>query len=188
MKIETGQLAPAFNTVDVRGEEMTVPNSKKRYILLSFMRGADCPFCNLRVLQLLIHQESLLSLGIETCLIFKATNQKLNQNISKTKPSKFRIIGDHDMSIHQLYHTEASWMGSLRSLGKLGVMIQAIKKKVFKMSSLLDLYPVLPADFLVDQDGKVIMYHYGKDYSDNIKIESVIDKVVSLNTETSIGA
>ena len=52
-KIEKNTLAIEFTSVDYLGKSIDLNDYKGKKVLLSFFRGASCPFCNLRINQLI---------------------------------------------------------------------------------------------------------------------------------------
>jgi len=94
MRLQAGQPAPDFLRPDIGGKTIRLGDYRGRYLLLSFYRYASCPFCNLRVHELL--QRSI---------------------------------------------------------------------------------TLVPADFLIGPDGRILVAYYGKDISDHLPIEIILQQL-----------
>ncbi len=177
--IRSGEKARHFAGTDIYGAEFSTRSFGGDYLLLSFLRGATCPFCNLRFLELLNWEKTLLKERIIIYAIFYSSNEELLNNMEGVKPPGYcQIIADSDMVFHQLYETEQSYFGTLRTLRRISKMIDSFRKKVFSMQSIGD-PPILPADLVLDGDGNVISSYYGKDYADNLDMEEIIQRIRS---------
>lgn len=76
MRLEQGNKAPNFELTDITGIQVNLDEYKGQKILVSFQRFAGCPFCNLRLHQMITRfpqwQEDLAVL-----VIFDSTLRKL---------------------------------------------------------------------------------------------------------------
>ena len=175
--LKKGDQVKPFEINDMNGDHLSTSDFPGDYLLISFMRGADCPFCNLRLMELENHQSRMSEMGIVNYLIYHATAKQLEKNMNRMSPAAVcKLIPDPDLALHQMYDIKKSYYGTLLTFLKIGKIIETIRKRVFTLSPIGD-PPLIPADFLVDKDGKVLISHYGKDYTDNVYMEDVFQLV-----------
>ncbi len=179
--IKKGDQVKAFEVADIGGNKLSSVDFESKYLLISFMRGATCPFCNLRLTELENSEARMNELGVVNYLIYHATQSELESNMKKmTAASSCRLIPDPDLTLHQLYYTKKSYFGTLLTLLRIGKIIQTIRKRLFTLSPIGD-PPLIPADFLIAPSGEVLISHYGRDYTDNVYINDVFEVIEQYN-------
>ena len=92
--------AVQFIIEDYLGESFDLVNYKGKKILLSFFRAAPCPFCNLRVNQLINRYSDFEEKEIEIIVFFAATRDQINQYAGK-QSAPFLIIPDPDLKVYK---------------------------------------------------------------------------------------
>lgn len=173
MKIVTGQQAPDFNLTDISNIEFKLERLKGKRYLLTFYRFASCPFCNLR-LHNVIKEVEKGSYGddFEVVAVFDSTLDNLQKYATKHQ-SPFPILADEDNSIHRLYQVEHSILGVFK--GMLfrfpGLMLSMFKGYIpWRIKGDMT---AMPADFLIDENGIVQTAYYGSDEGDHIPLHEV---------------
>lgn len=58
MKLSTGTKAPDFAVEDIYGNLVHLSDYQGKKVILGFFRNVNCPFCNMRVHQLMKLKES----------------------------------------------------------------------------------------------------------------------------------
>lgn len=177
MRLEQGNKAPYFELTDITGIQVNLDEYKGQKILVSFQRFAGCPFCNLRLHQMITRfpqwQEDLAVL-----VIFDSTLENLQQHANEHKPP-FPVLADEKNTAYQDYGVEYSWLGVLKgSICRFPTMIKALAKG-YVPKSLSGKKDTMPASFLIDEDGIIQVSYYGQDEGDYIPfdiIESFIQK------------
>jgi len=161
-----------FSQEDYLGNKVHLKDYKGKKILLSFFRGASCPFCNLRINQLINNYDEFQKNQIEIITFFSASKEEIFQYAGKQK-APFPIIPDPNLKIYKKYAVEQSSMGMIKVILKPLKMIKVMTSGFFNMRSMND-KPIIPADFLID--GKQIIYkaYYGKDFGDHLQIDEIL--------------
>jgi thioredoxin-dependent peroxiredoxin len=167
MRLQAGQTAPAFLRPDINGAMLRLKDYRGRYLLLSFYRYASCPFCNLRVHELMQHQAEFDQ---------QSAREGILDHVGKQRPP-FPIIPDPGHSIYRRYGVESSLRGFLLGLTlRMGKALQAMAKG-FLPGRMEGSITLLPADFLIGPDGSILVAYYGKDISDHLPIEVILQRL-----------
>lgn len=58
MKLSAGTKAPDFEMQDINGKPIWLSDYRGKKIVLGFFRNVNCPFCNLRVHELMKMKET----------------------------------------------------------------------------------------------------------------------------------
>ena len=160
-----------FVMKDYLGENIDLSNYKGKKILLSFFRGASCPFCNLRIKKLIKRKAEFEDNQIEIITFFAATREEVNQYAGKQK-APFAIIPDPKMEIYKKYGIEKSHSGLLRSLVKPRIILGLLTTGLLNLKTIYE--PLIPADFLIDESQVIHRAYYGKDYQDHLPIKDIL--------------
>src|SRR5258708_19239660 len=79
--VELNVAAPAFNLIDIFDRTIDLKNYKGKKVFIGFFRHAGCPFCNLRVHNLMKIREKLLEKNMEIIFFFKSKKDLILQSI-----------------------------------------------------------------------------------------------------------
>ncbi len=171
-KLNRTDTAPDFISEDILGNVINLDDFKNDKILLSFFRGAACPFCNLRVNQLINHYQKFQEQEINIIIVFAASKEEILKYAGKQK-SPFPIIADPKLELYKKYGIEESSIGMIKAMMNPFKMMKIMFSGFFNMKSIKD-RPIIPADFLIDQDKIIYTAYYGKDFGDHIPIQEVL--------------
>lgn len=172
-KIEKNTLAIEFNSVDYLGKNLNLNNYKGKKVLLSFFRGAACPFCNLRVNQLINRFSEFEKQGIQIIIFFAASKEEISEYAGQQK-TPFPIVPDPNLEIYKKYRVEESSFGMIRAMINPFKMMRVMFSGFFNMKSIKD-KPIVPADFLINENHIIHRVYYGKDFGDHIAIPEILD-------------
>ncbi|MCG8017386.1 MAG: AhpC/TSA family protein [Candidatus Thiodiazotropha sp. 'RUGA'] len=177
--------APAFETRDWQGTPIEPFGSHPGMTLLSFFRYASCPLCNLRIRELITKHQQFLDNGIRILAVFQSPLERIAHYVGHQSPP-FPLIPDPDLKLYRLYGVESSWRGFARAW-TLGVpqVYRAVVTNGFLPGSMENEIHRLPADFLIDRNGRLIEVYYGRDIGDHIPLEQLFSD--SLNPVSKIG-
>lgn len=178
MKLESQQNAPLFITTDVSGKRIDLKGFRGKKVYLAFERNAGCPVCNLRVHELLKYADELVPASV-MILVYESTLSKMKEYLGETN-YPFHFIADPENKLYKLYSVERSWKSVLRSLvnGLFSKVRQG--KKLFKKNVSQDGHPnTIPAEFIIDESGKIGKAHYGKFVGDHIPITELLRLIQS---------
>jgi len=172
-KLKENTLAPEFIETDYLGKSIDIQNYKGKKVLLSFFRGASCPFCNLRINQLINRYSEFEKQGIEIIIFFAASKEEISKYAGKQE-APFSIIADPNLEIYKKYKVESSPLGAIKTMINPFKMIKVMFRGFFNIKSIKD-KPIVPADFLIDENQIIHRTYYGKYFGDHITIPEILD-------------
>ena len=167
-KIIAGQPIPEFSVEDIKGKVQTQQNYIGQKWMLSFFRYASCPACNLRIHELTKVYDELQEKGLSILAVFESPKESISQYVGKND-LPFPIIPDPDRNLYKQFGVDSSWIKFV--LGAPTVM-KALLNGIFPGKMEGDL-AMVPADFLIDEDGSIHTAYYGKNIGDHIPIEQI---------------
>lgn len=171
MRLTRDQSAPSFSVEDIDGKEQSIHHYQGKKLLLSFYRYAGCPLCNLRVHQLGQEASQLAAQGLHMVGIFQSPAEHIREHIGQDK-RPFPIIADPDHHLYALYGVQGSWLGMARAMKRMGDMGRAIKLGILPGKPEGDIH-MIPADFLINEQGKILCAYYGKDIGDHLPLSDI---------------
>jgi len=170
MRLKSGISVPGFELVSIDHQSFTKTSMLGKRYMLSFYRYASCPFCNLRI-SFLMELHDRLGLSNQMLAVFQSDEGDMKQFVVNQSPV-FPLFSDADQVYYKKFGVESSWLAYLRGAIKLKTLTDAFKKGFFIHHSYGDKATV-PADFLIDETGKIVHAYYGKDISDHLDIDVV---------------
>lgn len=172
MKLKIGDKPPIFTLKDYRGLKISLSDYKGKTVFLSFFRTATCPFCNMRVQELIRKEDAFKRNGIEVIAFFHSTKQEIEKYAGKQNPW-FPVLPDPESVIYKLYGVEESKGGMLKTMLKPVKMMKMMTSGFFNLKS-INATPIVPADFLINDKMKIEKVYYGKDFGDHIDLKEVL--------------
>lgn len=170
MKITVPSKPSIQEFTDVNGKTISVKPSKKLK-LVAFFRDVHCPFCNLRIFELTQQYKELNDLGLEIIAVFSASTNDVKAFISK-RERPFPVVADEYSKAHDSFGLERSQVAKYTSMmmhmWRLIKGMKLIGMRAFKSDS-----TILPADFIIDQNGLIIDCYYGKSYADRMSMDHI---------------
>lgn len=183
MKLKVGDKAPFFEALDVNGEMQTLACGDQRPILLSFHRHAGCPPCNLRVREHILAKNELDRYGVRMFGVFESPAESIRRDLAHGEVP-FPILPDSDRRLYKLYSVAPSLAGFLRSfLIKPLYSMKAIFKHGY-IPKFAEATTMMPAEFLIAPDGRIILSRYAKDFGDYLSLTDVYRALDDLNLES----
>jgi len=171
-KLKKGTPIIPFKTTDLNGKRIDIKEYKGQKVLLSFFRKASCPFCNMGLQELIKKHEALEKEGIKVITLFASSKEDVLKYAGKQKPP-FPIIPDEEFNIYGAYGVEVSYLGMLKTMLNPMQNFKAMTGGFFSLKSMKE-DPVIPADFLIDENQNIHRAYYGKDYDDHLPISEVL--------------
>ena len=161
--------APALSLVDIHGQPISI-GGRGRRTLLSFFRDAACPFCNFRIFELTHHHQALSALGLDVVAVFGSSREDVLRFVAR-HPRPFRIAADPEGATHARYGIERSLWRKLKAIAtRVPTLLKGLR--IVGWAG-LDTNNLMPADFLIDEDGRIVEAWYGRDAGDRIPLERV---------------
>jgi peroxiredoxin len=174
-RLSPGQAAPPFQVRDWQGNPVGLSYPLERKLLLCFFRYASCPLCNLRVQELIRQQQRLKDHGIDILAIFQSPPERIRHYVGRQQPP-FPLIPDPDRKLYHIYGVESSWGGFLRAwTAGIGKVLRAVIGKRFLPGTVEGELHRIPADFLIDIDGRLSLVYYGRDIGDHLPLEHLFN-------------
>ena len=171
-RIIENTLAIDFQMHDFTGKSISLSDYKGKKVLLGFFRQASCPFCNLRVRELINRYNALKESNIEVIAVFAASKEEIAMYAGKQQ-APFPIIPDPHLDLYKKYSVEESHAGMFKVMLKPFQLIQVMFSGFFNLKT-LHKRPIIPADFLINEQQKIYRSFYGKDFGDHIPLMDVV--------------
>ena len=171
-KIKSKDTAVHFIGKDINGNKIDLNDYKGQKVLLTFFRVATCPFCNMAVRDLINGSEALEQKGIKVIALFSSTQEEILKYAGKQNPP-FPIVADPEFKIYEQYGIHVKYRGMIKTMLNPINVFKAMTSGFFNMKSMKD-KPILPADFLIDENQTVIKAYYGKDFGDHLSVSEVL--------------
>lgn len=170
MRLKSPTTAPFLALKDIHGKPVAIGGASGRRTLLCFFRDAACPFCNFRIYELTHHHASLSALGLDIVAVFTSAPEQVRRFVAR-KPRPFVVVADPTSSAHEAYGIERSfwrkWKGVFTRIPTLLKGLRIVGLAGLNTTNLM------PADFLIDEDGHIAEAYYGSDAGDRIPFERV---------------
>jgi len=174
MKIREGQLALDFTATDIEGREVKLSDFKGQKIILGFYRNVQCPFCNLRIHKIMGKTVALRNSGIKMVFLFESSNQKLKSSVMHQGISPWPLIGNPEKDIYQKYGVEPSLFKALKTPFVANMMGAMKEAKALNLPEDKDAtITLIPADFFIDENFRVVKAHYGASIDGHVPLEEL---------------
>jgi thioredoxin-dependent peroxiredoxin len=172
-KIKNNELAIQFEIKDYLDNKISLYDYRGKKILVSFFRDASCPFCNIRLNQLIKNHKAFQENKIEIIAFFASSKKEILKYAGKQQ-APFPIIPDPNLRIYKMYGVEESFKAKLSTMVNPKKVFNAMSSKFFNFKS-FTAKNIVPADFLISENLTIIRAYYGKDFGDHISIEKVFN-------------
>lgn len=172
MRKRAGDRAGSFRLTATDGTTFDLSGQADKPYLLSFFRFASCPFCNLRMHQLVTRFGELGGkLGIVA--VFDSPLENLRAHADRHH-APFPVLADPGGVAYGQYGIEHSVAGVLKGmLTRMPTMLYAMFAKGYWPNRIEGSMTTMPADFLVDAGGVIHHAYYGKDEGDHLPFDEV---------------
>ena len=169
MRLTAPSTAPKLQMTDINNQPVTIGRGQRR-TLLCFFRDAACPFCNFRIYELTSHHEGLARLGLDIVAVFTSSADDVKRFVAR-QPRPFKVVADPSSNAHKLYGIERSFWRKLKGmLTRVPTLIKGMR--IVGLAG-LNTSNLMPADFLIDEQGRIVEAYYGDDAGDHIPFERI---------------
>ncbi|WP_333607358.1 redoxin domain-containing protein [Arsukibacterium sp.] len=142
-----------------------------RPFMLSFFRFASCPFCNLRMHELVTRFNEFAD-DFTIVAVFDSPLDNLQRH-ANPHHAPFAVLADENNHFYQEYGIEYSLLGVVKGmLFRMPTMLRAMMRGYLPLR-IKGRMTTMPADFLIDRSGRIIMAYYGSDEGDHLPFERV---------------
>jgi len=170
MRLQVGAIAPDFETRDMFGAPVRLAALRGRPILLSFMRYASCPMCNLRVREMVLAHDRLVSEGLVVLVVFQSTAESMREYVGRHE-APFALIPDPSMALYRAFGVGQGWAGLLAPRNAIHA-IHAFSKG-YAPGRIEGPFNRLPADFLIGADGRIELAFYARAAGEHVPLEDL---------------
>ncbi len=172
MRIKSGTQAPIVELPQLDGSIFSTASLEGRPYLLSFYRFAGCPFCNLRMHQL-VQRYGELGDDFELVAVFDSPLDNLQEHTSR-HDAPFPVLADAENTYYRAFGIEKSVLGVLKGMiFRFPTLMKGMAKGYVPLKIKGSMI-TMPADFLVRPDGVVQYAHYGQDEGDHMPFDDVV--------------
>ncbi len=171
MRLTSGDRARRIRLPAIDGLTFDTESLEGKPFMLSFFRFASCPFCNLRVRELVSRYDEL-GCDFSIVAVFDSPLDNLMRHVQRHR-APFPILADADNAYYKAYGIEHSVVGVLKGMFlRMPTMLKAMFAG-YLPTTLKGSLTTMPADFLIDRDGVIQVAHYGADEGDHLPFDTV---------------
>lgn len=182
MQRKTGDRMTPFSLPAIDGSIFELDSLRGKRFLLSFLRFASCPFCNLRVHELVTRFKELGD-DFTIVAVFDSPLDNLQRHADRHQ-APFPILADEVRACYRTYGIEHSLIGVLKGMfGRMPTLLKGMFVNGYLPLVIKGSLTTMPADFLVDENGIIQTAYYGKDEGDHLSFNRV--KAFALRRQTS---
>jgi peroxiredoxin len=178
-RVRPGDQFPRLNLTEISGAAISIPDPGGALTHLQFRRFAGCPICNLHLRTISGRLDEISSAGVREIVIFHSTPTELRKYEDGLP---FAVIGDPGKELYRRFGVEASAKailkpGAWRALPR--GWWHAARTAMTKHRALLPANPTngnlgLPADILIDADGRIVAAKYGEHAYDQWSVDEIL--------------
>ncbi len=169
---QAGHLVTGLSLPAIDGSRFTLEQVRGKRYLLSFLRFAACPFCQLRVHQLISRWHEL-NRNFTVIAVFDSSLENL-QHYTGKQVAPFPILADEHAVYYHKFAIKHSLSGTFKAmLFRMPTLLYAMLVKRYFPTSIKGSLTTLPADILVDEHGLVAEIYHGKDSGDHLPFEKI---------------
>mgnify|MGYP003625437006 CR=1 FL=1 len=155
----------------IDGTMFDLHNIEGKPFMLSFFRFASCPFCNMRMHEL-VKRYNELGNNFTIVAIFDSPIDNLILH-AEGHNAPFPILADADNLYYKIYGIEHSILGVIKGmLFRIPTLLRGMRKGYIPIT-IKGRMTTMPADFLIDSTGIVQQAYYGKDEGDHLSFDRV---------------
>jgi peroxiredoxin Q/BCP len=169
--LTVGQPIPSFAHPAIDGSLFSSASLAGRTTLITFFRFATCPFCNLRMNQMLQRAQAWGD-RLAMVALFESPLETLQKH-QGDRHAPFPILADARRTSYRNFGVTRSVAGMLRGMVfRFPTLLRGMAQGYIPREISARLL-TMPASFLVDREGRLVEAWYGKDEGDHIPWERV---------------
>lgn len=167
-----GDYVKNFNAKDIYDGEYNLSNAlKKGPVVVIFIRGQWCPFCNKHLKQLQENLSLIYAYGANVVIISPEKSEFIKKTIQKTG-AEFTILYDEDYKIADAF--DVTFKPDKVDLFMYNKILGAKLKESHSDES--ERLPI-PATFILDVDGKIVWRHFVLNHKKRSKIDDILNNI-----------
>jgi len=171
MRLKTGIKAKNILLPAIDGSMFDSKCLQGQRYMLSFFRFASCPFCNLRVHEL-VSRFAEFGDDFTVIAVFDSPLDNLIRH-AEGHQAPFPIVADVENKYYQKYGIEHSLGGMFKGMiMRLPTLIKGMFKGYIP-TTIKGSITTMPSDFLIDSEGIIKVAYYGKDEGDHLPFDTI---------------
>ncbi|WP_338425798.1 peroxiredoxin-like family protein [Sphingopyxis kveilinensis] len=177
-RIDTGHRVGRLDLVAVDGSSVAVPHPQ-RLTHLQFRRFAGCPVCNVHLRSFARRYADIEAADIREIVFFHSTEAELRKYVADLP---FAIVADPTKRYYRAFGVEAGVRALLDPRGwpKILRAVAGGLVDIMRGRPTPPLIPAggrygLPADVLIDRDGRVVAIKYGAHVDDQWEVDDLLE-------------
>jgi len=171
-KVHTGDVIQPLLLVNIHGEPVHIP-VRDALLHLQFRRYAGCPVCNVHLRSITRRHDEILEAGIREVVVF---HSRVETMLELQGLLPFAAIADPEKKLYAEFGVEKmspwmalnprSWRAAARALAQSTSLRGATGKGEEHLG--------LPAEFLINPDGRVLAAKYGEVADDHWSVDELL--------------
>lgn len=168
-RVQVGDVIAPRRLSAIRSESVDIPDAD-RLIHLQFRRYASCPVCNLHLRSVARRHDEIAAAGIREVAIFHSSAAALEPYQGDLP---FAVIPDPGRRLYVEFGVEGSWHALLDPRAWWAEVRGALRRRN-PLPSEGESINGLPADFLIDTQGRVLARMYGVHANDQWSVDDLL--------------
>lgn len=166
--LKVGDVAPQFEVVDQSGEKLNLEELLKNgKVVLSFYRGAWCPYCRRQMAELQDSLSLILDKGA-TLLSISPEVPESNSKIIKKSGATFSVVYDKDYTVMKSYKTAfVVDEATVKRYDKKGLDLKGANGNT-------DYILPVPATYIIGQDGVIEYVYFNTNYRERTTVKEIL--------------
>jgi peroxiredoxin len=178
-RLRVGDQFPQLKLTGISEESIALPDPSGRLTHVQFRRFAGCPICNLHLRSITERLDEISAAGVREVVVFHSTPAELRKYEDGLP---FPVIGDPEKELYRRFGVEASAKAILKPGAWRALPAgwwHAAQTAITKRRALLPANPTngnlgLPADILIEADGRVAAVKYGEHAYDQWSVDELL--------------
>lgn len=172
MTQKVGEHIKNIKLPELSGQPFELKSLQGKKVMVAFHRFATCPFCNLRIHQL-VQNFDFFGDNFTVIAIFDSPLEHLQKH-AKDHHAPFTILADQNNTYYQAFSIERSVLKTMKGFFKrLPSVLYAMFIKGFWPFPIKGNFFSLPLEILFDENGIIKHIHKAKDEGDHLPIETL---------------
>jgi hypothetical protein len=177
-RLTPGTLLGPRQVTAISGEALAVPDAEW-LVHLQFRRFAGCPVCNLHLRSFARRHDQIKAAGIREVVVFHSSADELRVQAGHLP---FSIVADPERRLYADFAVE-SGPRALLDPRAWGAILRGVARSALAVARRREPLPPLrpsggslglPADFLIDHDGRVLASKYGAHADDQWSVDELL--------------
>ncbi len=171
---DVGSVVAPRELVTFSGEAVPLPDPG-RLVHLQLRRFAGCPICNLHLQSIVRRHDEIAAAGVREVVVFHSTDEELRRYAGDLP---FAVVGDPAKALYDEFGVGTS----PRSVLHPRALASALRSGMGNVN----MHPTgghlgLPADFLIDTNGRVLACKHGRHANDQWTVDEVLAHAYNAN-------